>query len=291
MGEVGCLKDGHFQNLQVEGSTIFNRSSTIQDSDLFTGVSGVGPTDIVIGKGSSGGAADIMTSGDTQLYTLGTKLFYGNRVFRYGRMAAGAVTAGKCVTHSAPALDAEGGAHFDLGLTANVDAGETDISIETTGTNLTPNQYADGYLWVNDGTGEGQLLRIKSNPAHVHASDPSVVITCYDALKTAIALSDTKICVIADPYSALIVQAATTTGATLGITCCDMAALDYGWFCISGPCAVLTSGTVVVGNHAVPLGASGAVGPAAGDVIQVIGTVMIVNVTADYSLINLYGIA
>ena len=88
----------------------------------------------------------------------------------------------------------------------------------------------------------------------------------------------------------MIVQAATTTGATMGVTVVDMAASNFGWMAVSGPQTVLTSGTLVVGNHAVPLGAAGAVGPAAGDVIQVVGTVMIVNVTTDYSLINLYGI-
>ena len=137
--------------------------------------------------------------------------------------------------------------------------------------------------------GEGQMLRIRSNPAHNHGNDPSIVITTYDKTKTALAAA-AKITIIPDPLSALIVQAATTTGATMGVTVVDMAVSHFGWMAVSGPAAILTSGTVVIGNHAVPLGAAGAVGPAAGDVIQVIGTVMIVNVTTDYSLINLYGI-
>jgi hypothetical protein len=144
-------------------------------------------------------------------------------------------------------------------------------------------------LYINDAAGEGQMLRIQSNPAHDHSSDPSIVITCYDDLATAITTSS-RVTLIADPSSALIGQAATTTGATMGVTVVDIAATHYGWFAVSGPATVLTSGTLVVGNHAVPLGAVGAVGPAAGDVIQVIGVVMIVNVTTDYSLINLTGI-
>tara|TARA_R110002020_G_scaffold130231_1_gene291406 strand:- start:136 stop:738 length:603 start_codon:yes stop_codon:yes gene_type:complete len=199
-------------------------------------------------------------------------------------MGSGAVTAGKCVTHAASIAH-----HFDLTPTAGVAAGETAISVETAGTDITLNQYAGGYLYVNDAAGEGQMLRIRSNPAHDHSDDASIVITTYDDLATAITTSS-RVTLIADPLSALIVQAATTTGATMGVTVVDMAASHFGWMAVSGPQAVLTSGTLVVGNHAVPLGASGAVGPAAGDVIQVIGTVMIVNVTTDYSLINLYGI-
>ena len=253
----------------------------------YTEAAGYAASDFLVGKGSSSyGTVDPFTSGASQLFPLGSKLLYGNTTYRYCKMAATAVTAGKCVTHAASIAH-----HFDLAPTADVAAGETAISVETAGTDITLNQYAGGYLYINDGAGEGQMLRIRSNPAHDHSSDPSIIITTYDDLATAItASSSTRITLIADPLSALIVQAATTTGATMGVTAVDMAASHFGWMAVSGPQAVLTSGTLVVGNHAVPLGASGAVGPAAGDVIQVIGTVMIVNVTTDYSLINLYGI-
>jgi len=254
----------------------------------YTEAAGYAASDFLVGKGSSSyGTVDPFTSGASQLFPLGSKLLYGNTTYRYCKMGSGAVTAGKCVTHAASIAH-----HFDLAPTADVAAGETAISVETAGdTDITLNQYAGGYLYINDGAGEGQMLRIRSNPAHDHSSDPSIVITTYDDLATAItASSSTRITLIADPLSALIVQAATTTGATMGVTVVDMAASHFGWMAVSGPQTVLTSGTLVVGNHAVPLGASGAVGPAAGDVIQVIGTVMIVNVTTDYSLINLYGI-
>ena len=68
------------------------------------------------------------------------------------------------------------------------------------------------------------MLRIKSNPAHDHSADPSIVITCYDDLATAITTSS-RITLIPDPRSALIGQAATTTGATMGVTVVDMAAV------------------------------------------------------------------
>ena len=251
----------------------------------YTEAAGYAATDFMVGKGGSSEAtADPFTSSATQLFPLGSKLLYGNTTYRYGKMGSGAVTAGKCITHAASIAD-----HFDLTPTAGVAAGETAISVETAGTDITLNQYAGGYLYVNDAAGEGQMLRIRSNPAHDHSADPSIVITTYDDLATAITTSS-RITLIADPLSALIGQAATTTGATMGVTVVDMAASHFGWMAVSGPATVLTSGTLVVGNHAVPLGAVGAVGPAAGDVIQVIGTVMIVNVTTDYSLINLYGI-
>ena len=276
---TGAITDGLVIN--ADGNIFTDDGGHIQ----YAAATGYGPADFIVGKGGSQyGTVDPFTSGLTQLFPLGSRLLYGNTVYAYGRLAAAAVTAGKCVTHAASIAH-----HFDLTPTAGVAAGETAISVETAGTDITLNQYANGYLYVNDAAGEGQMLRIKSNPAHDHSADPSIVITCYDDLATAITTSS-RITLIPDPRSAQIVQAATTTGATLGVTVVDMAASAYGWFAVSGPQAVLTSGTLVVGNHAVPLGAAGAVGPAAGDVIQVIGTVMIVNVTTDYSLINLTGI-
>ena len=276
---TGAITDGLVIN--ADGNIFTDAGEHIQ----YAAATGYGPADLIVGKGGSQyGTVDPFTSGLTQLFPLGSRLLYGNSVYAYGRLAAAAVTAGKCVTHAASIAH-----HFDLTPTAGVAAGETAISVETAGTDITLNQYANGYLYVNDAAGEGQMLRIKSNPAHDHSADPSIVITCYDDLATAITTSS-RITLIPDPRSGQIVQAATTTGATLGVTVVDMAASAYGWFSVSGPATVLTSGTLVVGNHAVPLGAAGAVGPAAGDVIQVIGTVMIVNVTTDYSLINLAGI-
>jgi len=276
---TGAITDGLVIN--ADGNIFTDAGEHIQ----YAAATGYGPADLIVGKGGSQyGTVDPFTSGLTQLFPLGSRLLYGNSVYAYGRLAAAAVTAGKCVTHAASIAH-----HFDLTPTAGVAAGETAISVETAGTDITLNQYANGYLYVNDAAGEGQMLRIKSNPAHDHSADPSIVITCYDDLATAITTSS-RITLIPDPRSGQIVQAATTTGATLGVTVVDMAASAYGWFTVSGPATVLTSGTLVVGNHAVPLGAAGAVGPAAGDVIQVIGTVMIVNVTTDYSLINLAGI-
>ena len=276
---TGAITDGLVIN--ADGNIYNDAGGHIQ----YAAATGYGPADLIVGKGGSQyGTVDPYAESSTQLFPLGSRLLYGNTVYRYGKMGAAAVTAGKCVTHAASIAH-----HFDLTPTAGVAAGETAISVETAGTDITLNQYANGYLYVNDAAGEGQMLRIKSNPAHDHSADPSIVITSYDDLATAITTSS-RITLIPDPNSALIGQAATTTGATMGVTIVDMTAAYYGWFAVSGPATVLTSGTLVVGNHAVPLGAVGAVGPAAGDVIQVIGVVMIVNVTTDYSLINLTGI-
>jgi len=142
---------------------------------------GFAPTDVLFGKGSNPDSIiNPYTSGTTSIddplgndIPLGSVLYYGDRVFRYGLAGGVALTAGKLVqTYVATAAD-----HQDLAPTAAVAAGEYEISVETAGTDLTLNQYTGGYLYVNDAAGEGQCLKIQSNPVHDHSDDPSAVLT------------------------------------------------------------------------------------------------------------------
>ena len=252
---------------------------------------GAAPTDFFTGKGSNPDSIiNPFTSGTTSVtdalgndIPLGSVLYYGDRVFRYGLAGGVALTAGKLV-QTAVGTKAD---HQDLAPTAAVAAGEYEISIETAGTDLTANQYKDGYLYVNDGAGEGQCMKIASNPAHDHSSDPSVVITTYDALATAVATSS-KVSLIADPWSAVLVAPAAETGAAMGVPVVDMAASAYGWFQTYGPAAVLTVGTIVLGHNVVRSATvAGGVAPATSDILDIVGTCMLVDVTTDYSLIKL----
>jgi len=252
---------------------------------------GFAPTDFFTGKGSNPDSIiNPFTSGTTSVtdslgndIPLGSVLYYGDRVFRYGLAGGVALTAGKLV-QTAVGTKAD---HQDLAPTAAVAAGEYEISVETAGTDLTLNQYAGGYLYVNDGAGEGQCLKIKSNPVHDHSDDPSVVITCHDALATAVATSS-KVSLITDPWSAVLVAPAAETGAVIGVPVVDMAASAYGWFQTYGPAAVLTVGTVVLGHNVVRSATvAGGVAPATSDILDIVGTTMLVDVTTDYSLIKL----
>ena len=252
---------------------------------------GFAPTDFFTGKGSNPDSIiNPFTSGTTSVtdslgndIPLGSALYYGDRVFRYGLAGGVALTAGKLVqTYVATAAD-----HQDLAPTAGYAAGIYAISVETAGTDLTLNQYAGGYLYVNDLAGEGQCLKIKSNPVHDHSDDPSVVITCHDALATAITTSS-KVSLIQDPWSAVLVAPAAETGAVMGCPIVDMDASAYGWFQTYGPAAVLTVGTVVLGHNVVRSATvAGGVAPATSDILDIVGTCMLVDVTTDYSLIKL----
>ena len=283
-----------FKTIDVNSSTGAQTDGLVINSDgniytdagghiQYAAATGVGPSDLIIGKsGSQYGTANPYAESATALFPLGSKLIYGNNVYRYVGIGGTAVTAGKLLQQPAVVSD-----HANMSATATVAAGETAISVETGGTDITLNQYAGGYLWVNDVNGEGQMLRVKSNPAHDHSADPSIVITCYDALATALT-TNSQLTLLADPNNDLIVAPAAETGAIMGATVIDLTADYYGWAVMSGPAALLTVGTLVVGNAAVRSGGTaGGVAPATDNLLMEIGDVMAVSANTEYSLINM----
>ena len=245
---------------------------------------------VVDGTGFSFANADPYTESATQLFPLGSVLNWGDRVFRYAQVD-GAITAGLCVQQ--PIIVAN---HTQMSATdayAITTSETTVISIETAGdTDLTENQYKEGYLYVNDGTGQGQSWKIKSHPAHDHSADASCEITVYGKVSTALVASGTsQLSLMENPYKDVIVAPVAETGAVVGVTNIDMTDDYYGWIQTKGPKAVLAASTLVLGHNAVrnDTTTAGAVMADNGDdLVQEIGTVMAsVVVDSEYCMIDL----
>lgn len=283
--------------LDVKGKLNQNGGIPVQDS---TGVAPLGgsiipPYPVYRGAVPSGDGfnfadADPFTESATQLFPLGSTLNWGDRVFKYAQVD-GAITAGLCVQQ--PIIVAN---HTQMSLTSAVaisTTNTTDISIETAGdTDLTANQYQEGYLYINDGTGQGQSWKIKSHPAHDHSSDPTCVITVYGKVSTALVASGTsQASLMENPFKDVIVAPVAETGAVVGVTVIDMTDDYYGWLQTKGPKAVLAASTLVLGHNAVrnDTSTAGAVMADNGDdLVQEIGTVMAsVVVDSEYCMIDL----
>ena len=228
--------------LTVKGRLVKNGGIPVQDSGGVAPVGGIIQVPWGVYNGSAGSGdgfdfadADPYAESATQLFPLGTTLDWGDRAFKYAQMD-GAVTAGKCLQQAASIV----ANHSQMGLTAAVAAStadEVDISVETAGdTDITANQYREGYLIVNDGTGEGQSWRIKSHPAHDHGVDPSIIITCFGKVSTALAGSDaSQLTLTTNPYKDVIVAPTAETGSIVGVTNIDMTDDYYGWIQVRGP--------------------------------------------------------
>jgi hypothetical protein len=237
---------------------------------------------------------DPFSESSTQLFPLGTKLEYGDRIFRYAEVAGTAITAGKLVQTSATITDTDTADtpttlvnHRDIVVQAVATAGATTVSVTLGATAVVANDYSEGYLHINDVAGQGQLRRIKSHPAA--NSGATLELTLYDKITTALTTSS-KADLIYSNYKNIIVSPGSTaeTGNIIGVTVIDMTAAYYGWIQTSGPCSVLTAGTLVLGENAVrSAGTDGAVAPATSDLLYSVGQVLVVNDSTDNSVIHL----
>jgi len=104
----------------------------------------------------------------------------------------------------------------------------------------TAGAFAEGWVVVDDGTGKGQLAKIKDNTADTLELYPEF------ALSTALDVADSDI-TINTPY--LVDKSAVTSMVqqAVGIAQCAFSASDYGWLLTKGDGVVLTGETLVVG--------------------------------------------
>ena len=140
-------------------------------------------------------------------------------------------------------------AHHDMDLATATggSVGDTSITVTLGATEATLNQYEDGALYTNDGTGEGHLYAIRSNPAA--DASASLVLTLHEKIREATSTSDTLNGLIENDYKDVeIYDADDIDGPALGVAPTEIANDTYFWLQTSGRAAVLIQGTVVLGD-------------------------------------------
>jgi hypothetical protein len=165
-----------------------------------------------------------------------------------------------------------------------------------TGGDLTANEFAEGYIHVNDDTGEGFVYKIYSHPAAAAAA--ACAITIYGSIQTTFVAATT--CTITrSPYSAVIVTAgsAVPTAKVVGVPQINVTIGYYFWAKKKGICPVLAAGTLVVAKVCVPTtdAIPGGVdpwvlaeaAPPTGHDVQQIGVVAQINADTEYGLVFL----
>lgn len=144
----------------------------------------------VSGKGETEAPAHWITEeSDVKCHPLGTRLVVGPNIYRYCKSSE-ALSAGKLCTAVADS-DAE-----DT-VTVAHPIGTTALTV-TAATDITADQYEDGVLIVDEGTGAGNTYDILSNAAITSAATGTVNI--YGGLKVAWATADTDIVLCTSPY-------------------------------------------------------------------------------------------
>jgi len=118
------------------------------------------------------------------------------------------------------------------------------VTVTLGATAATANQYAGGFVVVNDANGEGQTLRIASHPAA--DSSGSLAITLEEGGTVALTTSS-EVCLLPAHGKDVIIQPTTVTGAQVGVTLNAIAASAYGFVVSRGIVSCLAQGAIGVG--------------------------------------------
>jgi len=226
--------------------------------------------------------ADLLSDLATGVHPVGAYVETADgRGFRYAKMGAVASVAGKLYQSAAQDttnLNPSGG----LAVSAAA-IGTTAVTL-TGSLTLAANLLAGGYMSVAVTPGQGYTYRVHGNTAVAAAANCAV--TLADPLQVALTTSS-KVTFTLHPYTSVIVNPTTATGAPVGVANSIITASQFGWLQTRGTCAVLTQGGTTIGLGVAPsTTVAGAVKTAA-TTLNTIGFTVNTLVDTEYDLVFL----
>lgn len=204
------------------------------------------------------------------------------RTFRYVKAGASALDRGKLVV--APTVVAN---HLNMSFAAAPAVGDKEVQVTLGATAATADQYEDGWMIVQDGTGEGRAYPVEGNLPADSAGTCKVYLK--EAIDTAGALSESNVDLLANEYNAVVVSATDQADRALGVPIVAIAAGEFGWVQSGGICAVLADEAVNPGLAVtIGTGVAGAVEAVDADTEQIVGYVPFTAlVDTEYKAVNL----
>lgn len=217
-----------------------------------------------------------------QRYDLGTQLILKDgRKFRFALAGGSNLVAGNLQQAAANTAN-------HLGLTPAATAvGALTVSVTLGATAAVANEYTGGNLLIVSTAGQGYAYEILSHPAISSAGTGTFTLLPGNSIQVALTGSSV-VDLIHSPYWKVIINPTSATQAPVGVAIKPVTSGLFGWLQTFGPAAVLTQGTVVLGNAVVPsTTTAGAVAPSAASTSPGIGYVMRVNANTSFSLVFL----
>jgi hypothetical protein len=171
------------------------------------------------------------------------------RLFRYGLVGGTTIAAGKLTQSEVPASTSD-----ELAVAAAAAIGSRAPTVTV---DLTDGDLIDGYMNIEDDTGEGHLYSIKNNTD----DGTTTTVTLADGHGLVVAITTvTTVGLWQNPWKDLVIQPSPPTAMVTGVTPRSMTTLYYGWIQTGGLCSVLIDGTVVIAAQVMPSnGTDGAV--------------------------------
>lgn len=226
-------------------------------------------------------ANDIRDTSSAALHPVGTLgITSDGRKYRYSKAGASDLAPGKlCVAATVVAN------HVNMAVAAAAAVGDKEVTVTLGATEATANQYAGGYLVINDAAGEGISYLISGHPA----ADASASLTIKLQEEVQVALttsSEATLC--KNPYDGAVISVTDQADMAIGIPNVTIPDTEYGWIQTGGVCSALADEAFAVGA-ALTTGTSVAGALEAVDAAgeQEVARALEVAVDTEYHLVNL----
>lgn len=185
---------------------------------------------------------DVYEFGTSVIWPIGTRFQLGERVYRYYLVGAVASAAGKA--YQSPVIETNGDVTDMAVDTPAIGARQMEV---TNGGNtaIAVDEFAEGWLHVNDDTGEAYVYQIRANDAMATSAAGTVYL--YDQVKIALVANST-VSLTHNKYYQNIIHPSPPTALVTGVAPGIITAANYGWLQTWGPAAVLQQGTLYEGQ-------------------------------------------
>ena len=196
--------------------------------------------------GGSPGVIDPYAESVFQQFPLGSKLVYGEEIYRYCQNGGVALKVSNLTQALVPLAG-----HINEAI-GEPSVGDTTIAFTpntATTDDLALNELQDGYIIIYDNTGEGHKYKILSNPVIVGAV--SGVLTLVDPIRVA-PVAASVATVIHNRFKSVIVHPAPITAIPAGFVQNIVTASYFFWVLTQGPTGFLVDGSLVLGEHVRP---------------------------------------
>tara|TARA_R110000751_G_scaffold6748_3_gene28496 strand:- start:603 stop:1340 length:738 start_codon:yes stop_codon:yes gene_type:complete len=137
---------------------------------------------------------------------------------------------------------------MDLVVAATVAVGVLEFTATLGGTAATADQYKDGWVYINDGPGEGHRYRIGAHAAVGSGAVMTIPIDEDGGVREALNVTTSLCGLMANPWNNSILFAATVTGVPVGFAPTEVASGEYCWLQTRGYATVWMQGTGVLGH-------------------------------------------
>lgn len=184
--------------------------------------------------------SDIRTTSTVKGHDLGTLgQTPDGRKFRYARAGGVDLDPGKLVVAATQVGD-----NVNLAVAAAAAVGDKSVTVTLGNTAVTADQYADGYLVMNDAAGEAIAYRIKSHPAALATT--ALVVSLVEPIKVALTTAS-EASLVLNPYADVVISVTDQADMPVGVPNVTVDDADYFWCQTGGVVAVLADEAVTAG--------------------------------------------